>query len=140
MNVSNAVTPTAEQLQRFLNSDFTGPVCMVNLLKFKDKAEYEDDRETDLTGQEAYGLYGEQMRAFVLSKGGKFIFYSAAWQMILGSVEEEWDTVAIVEYPSKEAFIEIVSSPEVQGFGVHRSAGLKGQLLIATSQGQVRKA
>ena len=137
MNVSNAVTPTPEQLQQFQSSDFTGPVCMVNLLKFKDKAEYEDGRDTDLTGQEAYGLYGQQMREFVLSKGGKFIFFGAVRQMILGSVEEEWDSVAIVEYPSKEAFIEIVSSPEVQGFGVHRGAGLKGQLLIATSQGQI---
>jgi len=134
MNVSNAVAPTPEQFQQFLGSDFTGPVCMVNLLKFKDKAEYADGRETDLTGQEAYSLYGADMRGFVLSKGGKFIFYGAAEHMVIGTVEEKWDTVAIVEYPSKEAFVEIATSPEVQGFGVHRSAGLAGQLLIATSQ------
>ena len=55
-------------------------------------------------------------------------------QLVIGTAEEKWDTVAIVEYPSKEAFIEIATSVEVQGFGVHRSAGLAGQLLIATSQ------
>ena len=44
------------------------------------------------------------------------------------------DTVAIVEYPSKEAFVKIATSVEAQGFGVHHSAGLAGQLLIATSQ------
>jgi uncharacterized protein (DUF1330 family) len=134
MNVSNAVAPTPEQFQQFLGSDFTGPVCMVNLLKFKEMAEYADGRETDLTGQQAYNLYGEDMRGFVLSKGGRFIFYGAAEQLVIGTAEEEWDTVAIVEYPSKEALVEIATSVEVQGFGVHRSAGLAGQLLIATSQ------
>lgn len=74
------------------------------------------------------------MRGFVLSKGGKFIFYGTAEHRVIGTVEEKWDTVAIVEYPSKEAFVEVATSPEVQGFGVHRSAGLAGQLLIATSQ------
>ena len=93
MNVSNAVQPTPEQFQQFLSSDFAGPVCMGNLLKFKDKAEYADGRETSLT--------------------------------------------AIVEYPSKEAFFEIATSPDVQGFGVHRSAWLAGQLLIATSQAEI---
>jgi uncharacterized protein (DUF1330 family) len=135
MEVSNAVTPTPEQIQKFLGSDFTGPVCMLNLLKFKDKAEYEDGRDTSLTGQEAYALYGQEMREFVLARGGQFLFFGTARQMILGSVEEQWDSVGIVEYPSKEAFVEIVSAPEVQGFGVHRGAGLKGQLLIAISQG-----
>ena len=52
---------------------------------------------------------------------------------MLGEVDELWDMAAIVEYPSKEAFVEIVSSPEVADFGVHRTAGLKGQLLIAIS-------
>lgn len=133
MNVSNALVPTPEQFQQFLGSDFIGPVCMVNLLKFKEKAGYDDGRETELTGQQAYGLYGADMKDFVLSKGGRFLFSGSAQHMVIGSVEEEWDTVAIVEYPSKEAFVEIATSPEVQEFGVHRKAGLAGQLLIATS-------
>ena len=131
MQVSNAVTPTPEQLQALLESDFEGPVSMLNLLKFKARAEYADGRETDLSGAEAYRLYGEQMRTFVESKGGRFIFAGAVKQLMLGEVEALWDMAAIVEYPSKEAFVQIVSSPEVAGFGVHRTAGLEGQLLIA---------
>ena len=42
-----------------LENDFTGPVCRVNLLKFNAQAEYEDGRSTDLTGIDAYRLYGE---------------------------------------------------------------------------------
>ncbi|HUV44409.1 MAG TPA: DUF1330 domain-containing protein [Dehalococcoidales bacterium] len=137
MKVSNAVTPSPEQIQAFLASDLSGPVCMVNLLEFKPMAEYEDGRESNLPGREAYSLYGAQMREFCESKGCRFLFAGAVRQMIIGSVEEEWDAVAIVEYPSKEAFVEIALSPEVQEISIHRSAGLAGQLLIATTDGRI---
>lgn len=134
MLVTNAMTPTPEQLRALLESDFTGPVCMVNLLKFKARAEYEDGRETDLTGEQAYREYGKQMAPFVVSKGGKLLFSGSAKHLMIGSVDEQWDTVAIMEYPSKEDFVNIVRAPEVAEFSVHRKAGLAGQLLIATSK------
>lgn len=133
MNVSNAVTPTQEQLQNLLDSDFEGPVSMLNLLKFKEHAEYADGRTSELSGAEAYNLYAEKMAPFVISKGGRLVFGGRAEHLMLGEVDELWDTVAIMEYPSKEAFVEIVSAPEVGEFSVHRSAGLAGQLLIAVS-------
>ena len=137
MKVSNAVTPSPDQIQTFLASDFTGPVCMVNLLKFKPRAEYEDGRESNISGKQAYGMYGARMREFCESRGCRFLFASAVAQMIIGSVEEEWDAVAIMEYPSKEAFVAIAISPEVQEISIHRSAGLAGQLLIATTEGPI---
>ena len=134
MQVSNAVNPTREQLQQFLASDFTGPVAMLNLLKFKTAAVYGDGRATDLTGQQAYALYGQQMAPYVLSRGGKLLYTGSAAFTMLGELEQLWDSVAIMEYPSKEAFVDIVAQPEVHKFAVHREAGLAGQLLIATSQ------
>ena len=131
MRVTNALRPTEEQLRALLDGDLEGPVSMLNLLKFKERAEYEDGRATSLTGWEAYQRYGDQMRAFVESKGGRFIFAGHVRHLMLGAVDGLWDTAAIVEYPSKEAFVEIISSPEVAGFAVHRTAGLEGQLLIA---------
>ena len=49
MEVHNAVTPTAEQIEGFLAPGAAGPIFMVNLLKFKERAEYEDGRETPLS-------------------------------------------------------------------------------------------
>ena len=135
MIISNAVYPTESQFRALLEGDFSGPVCMLNLLKYKDKASYDDGRETDLTGAEAYGLYGQEMKPFVESKGGRFLFHGSAEHLVIGEVENVWDSVAIVEYPSKEEFVAIATAPEVAGFGVHRAAGLDGQLLIATAQG-----
>ena len=89
---------------------------------------------TDLTGLQAYALCGQQMAPFVFSNGGKLLYSGSAAFTMLGEVEQLWDAVAIMEYPSKEAFVEIVAQPEVHKFAVHREAGLEGQLLIATSQ------
>lgn len=133
MIVTNAVYPTQEQFEALLKSDFSGPVSMLNLLKYKAKAVYDDERETDLTGEQAYRLYGEQMREFVTTHGGNFIFHGSARHLMIGTVDVLWDSVAIVEYPSKEEFFTIATAPEVAGFGVHRAAGLEGQILIATS-------
>jgi uncharacterized protein (DUF1330 family) len=53
--------------------------------------------------------------------------------LVIGEVEELWDAVAIVEYPSKATFQQLVMSPEVQAIEVHREAGFAGQLLILTT-------
>ncbi len=133
MNVQNAVTPTPEGMQAFLAKDIEGPVSMLNLLKFREKAEYADGRETNLSGAEAYALYGQDMLRWVTSQGGRLLFSGPAHHLVLGQADELWDQVAIMEYPSKEAFVQIVSAPEVAEWGVHRAAGLAGQLLIAVT-------
>ena len=59
MQVINEVMPSdPKQMEETAQDGPEGPVFMINLLKFKDKAEYEDGRETNLTGREAYNLYG----------------------------------------------------------------------------------
>ena len=60
MEFNNSVYPTKEQMDGFLEGDDNSPISMVNLLKFKDKAEYEDGRETNLTGAEAYAIYSQR--------------------------------------------------------------------------------
>lgn len=130
MQVENAVYPTGEQIGALVALPETGPVVMLNLLRFKDKAAYKDGRETTLTGREAYMKYGELMSAFVLARGGKLHFNAPASAPVIGQVGEMWDVVALMEYPSAKAFVEIATSPEVAEFGVHREAGLAGQLLI----------
>jgi uncharacterized protein (DUF1330 family) len=129
-----AIYPRPDQIKALLESNLEGPVCMLNLLKFKERAEYEDGRETDLTGAEAYRRYGEQMAPFVESKGGRLLHSSAAHLLMIGDGEVEWDMVAIMEYPSAADFAKIAGAPEVAEFAVHRAAGLAHQLLVACTQ------
>ena len=103
---------------------------MLNLLKFRDRAEYEDGRPSDITGRDAYMRYAESMRKIVEGGGGRFIFGGEVTGLVLGEVAELWDVVGLVEYPSRQGFFQIAGSPEVQEIGVHCAAGLAGQLLI----------
>ncbi len=134
MNVRNEVLRTDEDMQALLDQEIEGSVVMVHLLKFKAKAEYADGRETELTGAEAYGIYREKMVERVTSAGGRLVFSGVVRHLVLGEVEGIWDEILAVEFPSKETFVEAISSPEIAKWGAHRRAGLAGQLLIATTE------
>ena len=133
MNVRNEVLRTDQVMQALLDQDIEGSVVMVHLLKFKPRAQYADGRETDLTGAEAYEVYRQKMVERVTSAGGRLVSSGVVRHLVLGEVEELWDEVMAVEFPSKESFVEVISSPEMAESGVHRRAGLAGQLLIATT-------
>ena len=130
MNVENAVNPTPEQIKELLEEGHDRPIYMVNLLKFKEKAEYEDGRETDLTGQEAYGIYGAEVVAHLAKVGGKLVIGGQVTGLRLGVVEELWDSVAIAMYPNRKAMLAMMTDPEYQKSAEHRAAGLAGQLNI----------
>ena len=132
MEVHNAVTPTAEQIEGFLAPDATGPIYMLNLLKFKAHAEYEDGRETSLSGQEAYALYAAEVAKVITQVGGKLTFGANVARLMLGEVEELWDQVAIAMYPSRAAMFQMIQLPKYAEISVHRTAGLAGQLNIET--------
>jgi uncharacterized protein (DUF1330 family) len=132
MKVENAVVPSPEQLEGFAQPGPEGPICMVNLLRFKDKAEYEDGRETDLGGREAYALYAQAVFELLAEFGGGGMFVADIERLMLGEVEDLWDEVAIAQYPSRQAMLDMIMSPRYQEISVHRSAGLAGQLNLET--------
>lgn len=132
MEVKNSVLPTEEQIAGFFEPGPDQPIYMVNLLKFKPKAQYEDGRETDLSGREAYNIYGEAVSKLLVEFGGGGMFAGDVERLMLGEVEELWDEVAIAMYPSRKAMMDMFQSPLMQEISVHRTAGLAGQLNIET--------
>ena len=127
-----AIYPNKEQIEELMKGPADQPVVMVNLLRFKERA---DESEGDATGQQAYGRYAEQMRKLVESQGGRFIWAGRVDSKVIGEDgDPEFDVVALVEYPSRQKFLEIVGSQKVREIGEHRSAGLEMQWLIATTQ------
>src|SRR5512145_1401111 len=92
MQVFNDVYPSnAEQIEALREKGPDGPVFMVNLLKFKDRAEYEDGRATTLSGREAYQIYGRAVTNILPMFGGQAIFAADVNFLSLGRVEELWD-------------------------------------------------
>ncbi len=132
MIVLNSLRPTAEQMTMFLEFPDDKPIKMVNLLKFKSKAEYEDQRKTDLTGEEAYAIYSNEVINHLAKVGGKIIFSGKVKGLLLGEVEDLWDLVAIAQYPNKTAMIAMFTNEDYLVSEKHRSAGLEGQLNIIT--------
>ena len=132
MIVKNKVIPNEEQITGFLENPEIGPISMVNLLKYKDKAIYEDGRDTNLTGEEAYKLYASEVINFVEKYGGEFIFAGKVSRLMLGEVDDLWDAVAIAKYPNRKAMLDMTMDPGYQKIHVHRDAGLEGQLNIET--------
>ena len=133
MQVVNKVYPNKEQIKGFMEPVSEGPICMVNLLKFKEKAEYDDGRDTDLTGREAYALYEEGVKKLLQEIGGGIGFEGDVERLALGEVEELWDVVGLAVWPSRGAMFKVMQSPEMQAISVHRSAGLAGQLNLETT-------
>ncbi len=132
MKVVNQMYPRFDQLTPLAQDPTPGPIAMVNLLRFRDKAQYRDGRPDDISGRDAYMRYVAEMGPIVESAGGRFLFSGNVQALVIGEVDELWDAVGIAEYPSRAEFHRIATSPEVQAIGVHREAGLAGQLLIMT--------
>ena len=132
MKVENKVMPNEKQMEEFLEEGHDEPIFMVNLLKFKDRAEYPDKRESNLSGNEAFAIYSKEVVGHLEKVGGKPIFGSEVTRLMLGEVEDLWDQVAIAMYPNRKAMLKMISDPGYIKSAQHRVAGLAGQLNIET--------
>lgn len=133
MQVINEVFPSdPRQIQTLMQPGPEGPIFMVNLLKFKERAEYEDGRAADMSGRDAYMIYGQAVTEILPKFGGKAVFAGDVTFLSLGQAEELWDEVAIAMYPRRANMVAMSMSAEWQAAAVHRMAGLKGQLNIET--------
>ena len=129
------VNPTEAQLRAVLSAP-DGPVQMINLLKFRTRAEYptdyDGDETTDVSGEEAYGRYGANTMPHVAQRGGRLVLLSQADESVIGTLGD-WDQVAIVEYPNRAAFIDMGKDPDYLVGTVHRTAALERTAIIATT-------
>ena len=126
-----AIYPTPEQIQTLLQGPADQPVVMVNVLRFKPKA---DSADAKTTGEESYRKYATAMRRFVESHGGRFIWVGRVDSTVIGDENERFDMIGLVEYPSRQKFVEIATSDHVREIGVDRAAGLEMQWLIACTE------
>lgn len=136
MQVINELVPTdPARIEQLMQQGPNGPIYMVNLLKFKERAAYEDGRQTELSGREAYMIYGCAVNELLPKFGGQGLFAGDVTFLMLGKVEELWDEIAIASYPNRRAIVEMSMSKAWKEIAVHRTAGLAGQLNIETVAG-----
>lgn len=123
------IEPESGQIGQLARSGEAGPVVMLNLLKFEPDG-----------GAESYRHYGEGVMPILASIGARLLWQGAPTSVVIGDDEaDRWDAVVLVEYPSRQAFLDMVSSPEYQAIAGRRSQALVDSRLIATTE-QYRSA
>ena len=127
--------PSGDQVRAFRDRKTGKPIYMLNLLKFKAKAEYKDQRATDLTGREAYALYGAGFDQVMKPLGTEIIYSGEIRGFLIGFGEGDWDSVALIKYPSTDVMLDMFRNQSYQEIQIHREAGLEGQLLLECGPG-----
>ncbi len=130
----SAIRPNKDQFVELMEAADVGPVTMLNLLKFKANADGKDVDDQGASGASEYAKYGDAVVQMVEARGGKVLWMGRADQILIGDAEQDWDSVALVQYPSRKAFIEMVSTPEYEQAHEHRESGLERTVLIACTE------
>jgi uncharacterized protein (DUF1330 family) len=132
-----AITPTREQFTEFAHGERDGEVVMINLLHFA-----QGDSETAETGDESgnprssgaaeYRRYSDDVVKMVEDRGGRVLWTGRPEHVLIGNSDADgWDLVALVSYPSRSAFIDMVTSPSYERAHTHRERGLDRTVLLA---------
>lgn len=117
----NALMPTQEQDRAFAALPDDHPIVMVNLLKFKANG-----------GATEYMKYAKGIEPILKKIGARLLFAGRGEYCWIGA--GEWDQVALVQYPSKKALLDMTRMPEYEAIHVHREAGLEGQVNYCVRQ------
>ncbi|MEY8828036.1 DUF1330 domain-containing protein [Sedimentitalea sp. XS_ASV28] len=117
-----------EDYEAFKANDREGPVHMLNLVRLRAQAEYEDGSVA--SGREAYASYGRLSAPVFARVGGRIVWRGSLEQVVIGPQDEQWDLCFIAEYPQPGAFLEMLKDAEYRAAMVHRQAAVADSRLI----------
>jgi len=122
------VNPEREMFKTFAQMQSDEPVHMLNLIKLNETAIYDDGAM--VSGREAYTAYGRLSGPIFKGVGGRIVWSGSFDLTLIGPATEDWDIAFIAEYPSSNAFVEMVKNEEYQQAVKHRNAAVKTSRLI----------
>jgi uncharacterized protein (DUF1330 family) len=115
--------PRPEEVRALVESKDLGRVVMLNLLKFKPAG-----------GVASYTEYARQVRPILDRLGAKVIFAGPVTSTVIG--EQSWDSILLIEYPSRKVFVEMITSAEYQAIHHFRDEALeRGELHAVSPEG-----
>jgi hypothetical protein len=106
-----------------------GPIWMINLMHYREKADYTDGRESDISGKEADDRYAPlgPLKAI----GAEPVFFADVDTQFLND-SPQWDRVGIVKYPTRRSFIEMQTRKDFQELHAHKEAGMAETIVCGT--------
>lgn len=132
------LAPTQQSGREFIRRGLQGEVIMLNLLRFRETADYstapELAPESPIRGAEAFDRYIRHTLPFLHQSGGDLMFLGSGGRFLIGPEHERWDLVMLVRQSSSEAFLAFAENKAyLAGLG-HRTAALEDSRLLPLSQ------
>lgn len=104
-----------------------GPVTMLNLMRFRERS-----LDGNGSGWDAYLRYSALAIRTIKAQGGTIVWTGTAEAVALGvPMDNRWDYVALVRYPSRKAFIAMMTSPEYAQANIERENGCAAHTILA---------
>ena len=128
--------PSESQLATLLSLPAEAPVAALNLFQFNARAQYQpedpefDTPAADVRGQEAYARYSAVAGKCIVERGGRVIFSTPVDQVMIGPTDPQWDLAAIMYFPTRRAFVEMLSDPGFQEASRHRKAAFAKHCML----------
>ena len=127
------VDPDREAWEVFKSLPRDQPIQMLNLIRLRTEAAYpagHPDHGKGMSGRDAYRAYGRTTAPIFARVGGRQVWVGKPRVMVTGPGSEAWDIAFIAEYPSSQAFIDMVRDPEYRLHVAHRTAGVADSRLL----------
>lgn len=120
-------TIDTEYAMRLATSTDDEPIFMINLMKYREVADYADGRGDRRSGRDADDEYAplESLDAI----GAEVVFFADVETQLMGA-DPQWDRIGVVKYPSRRAFIDMQSRPEFRAKHVHKEAGMERTIVM----------
>lgn len=128
-----AIKPTGEQIKQLVQSELEGPVVMLNLLKYAERAGGTSSA-IGMSGAASFERYGQEVQPHLAKTGAKLLWRGRADSVVIGTETDDWDEVLLVEYPSRKAFLAMVGDREYAKASEHRTNALVDSRLIAMTE------
>ena len=116
----------------------TGNIVMLNLLRFRETADYsatpELMPESPISGGAAFQRYIEHTLPYLRETGGDLMFLGAGGPFLIGPESERWDLAMLVRQSSVEAFLAFASHEAYQAGIGHRTAAIEDSRLLPLTE------
>lgn len=125
---------TEEAGMRFFSKHYPEPVVMLNLLRFKEMADYSMSPllqpDTPISGKDAYRLYMQHVNPMLKKIGSEIIFSGKADRFLIGPDDEQWDAALLVRHLDMNDFRAFAADADYLRIAGHRTAALADSRLL----------
>ena len=128
----SSIEATTDQFKAFRSADPSEPLMMLNLLKFRNQADYGENINGDemCSGFQAYKRYMSSTSKFIDQVGAEVVMRANPRRSVIAPQGEDWDLMFVVKYPSRAAMLKMLASKDYQLIARHRRAALADSRLI----------